>query len=46
VEELIIDVFADDEKTIKLYKKFGFVEVGSYNSLCSYGDVVAKQIHP
>ncbi|MDX9825312.1 MAG: GNAT family N-acetyltransferase [Sphaerochaeta sp.] len=32
VEELIIDVFADDEKTIKLYKKFGFVEVGTYNS--------------
>ncbi|MGE4585163.1 MAG: GNAT family N-acetyltransferase [Sphaerochaeta sp.] len=32
VEELIIDVFADDTKTIKLYKKFGFVEVGSYNS--------------
>jgi hypothetical protein len=32
VEELIIDVFADDTKTKKLYKKFGFVEVGSYNS--------------
>ncbi|NCC12369.1 MAG: GNAT family N-acetyltransferase [Spirochaetia bacterium] len=32
VEELIIDVFADDTKTIKLYKKFGFVEVGSYSS--------------
>ncbi len=32
VEELIIDVFADDTKTIKLYKKFGFVEVGTYNS--------------
>jgi PAS domain S-box-containing protein len=32
VENLIIDVFADDEKTIKLYKKFGFVEVGTYNS--------------
>jgi anti-sigma regulatory factor (Ser/Thr protein kinase) len=32
VEELIIDVFADDIKTKKLYKKFGFVEVGSYNS--------------
>ena len=32
VEELIIDVFSDDVKTIKLYKKFGFVEVGSYNS--------------
>ncbi len=32
IEELIIDVFADDTKTIKLYKKFGFVEVGTYNS--------------
>lgn len=32
VENLIIDVFADDEKTIKLYKKFGFIEVGTYNS--------------
>ena len=32
VEEMIIDVFADDVKTIKLYKKFGFVEVGTYYS--------------
>jgi PAS domain S-box-containing protein len=32
VENLIIDVFADDEKTIKLYKKFGFIEVGTYHS--------------
>lgn len=32
VEDLIIDVFADDAKTIKLYKKFGFIEVGTYYS--------------
>jgi len=32
VEDLIIDVFADDTKTIKLYKKFGFIEVGTYYS--------------
>ncbi|NCC66371.1 MAG: histidine kinase, partial [Spirochaetia bacterium] len=29
---LIIDVFSDDVKTLKLYKKFGFVEVGTYKS--------------
>ena len=32
VEETILDVFADDTKTIKLYKKFGFKEIGTYNS--------------
>ena len=32
VEDMIIDVFADDKKTIKLYKKFGFREVGTYYS--------------
>jgi PAS domain S-box-containing protein len=32
VKEVIIDVFADDVKTIKLYKKFGFEEVGTYYS--------------
>ncbi|MFA6682348.1 MAG: GNAT family N-acetyltransferase, partial [Sphaerochaeta sp.] len=32
VENLVIDVFADDLKTIKLYKKFGFQEVGTYYS--------------
>ncbi len=32
VENLVIDVFADDLKTIKLYKKFGFEEVGTYYS--------------
>ena len=32
VENMIIDVFADDVKTIKLYKKFGFEEVGTYYS--------------
>jgi hypothetical protein len=32
VKELVIDVFADDAKTIKLYRKFGFEEVGSYSS--------------
>ncbi len=32
VEETIIDVFAEDTKTIKLYKKFGFKEIGTYNS--------------
>ncbi|MDD2296192.1 MAG: GNAT family N-acetyltransferase [Sphaerochaetaceae bacterium] len=32
VEEVVIDVFADDKKTIKLYKKFGFQEVGTYYS--------------
>lgn len=32
VKELVIDVFADDTKTIRLYRKFGFVEVGSYRS--------------
>jgi len=32
VEDMIIDVFADDKKTIKLYKKFGFKEVGTYYS--------------
>ena len=32
VENLVIDVFADDLKTIKLYKKFGFKEVGTYYS--------------
>ena len=32
VEEMVIDVFADDKKTIKLYKKFGFREIGTYYS--------------
>ncbi|MGM0431282.1 MAG: ATP-binding protein [Spirochaetota bacterium] len=32
VEDVIIDVFSDDVKTIRLYKKFGFVEVGTYYS--------------
>ena len=32
IKDLIIDVFADDVKTIKLYKKFGFEEVGTYYS--------------
>lgn len=32
IENLVIDVFADDLKTIKLYKKFGFEEVGTYYS--------------
>jgi len=32
VENLVIDVFADDLKTIRLYKKFGFEEVGTYYS--------------
>ena len=32
VKELVIDVFADDAKTIRLYRKFGFVEVGTYYS--------------
>ncbi len=32
VEETILDVFAEDTKTIKLYKKFGFKEVGTYKS--------------
>ncbi|MDT4763125.1 GNAT family N-acetyltransferase [Sphaerochaeta sp. PS] len=32
IENLVIDVFADDLKTIKLYKKFGFQEVGTYYS--------------
>lgn len=31
-EEVIIDVFEEDKKTIKLYKKFGFSEVGTYYS--------------
>lgn len=32
VEKLVIDVFKDDEKTINLYKKFGFYEIGEYYS--------------
>jgi PAS domain S-box-containing protein len=32
VEDVIIDVFADDTKTIRLYKKFGFTEAGIYYS--------------
>jgi PAS domain S-box-containing protein len=32
IKDLVIDVFSDDVKTIKLYKKFGFVEVGTYYS--------------
>ena len=32
VEKLVIDVFKDDTKTMNLYKKFGFVEVGEYYS--------------
>jgi PAS domain S-box-containing protein len=32
VENLIIDVFSNDEKTKKLYMKFGFEEVGTYES--------------
>ena len=32
VEEIVIDSFADDTRTIKLYKKFGFREVGTYYS--------------
>jgi len=32
IDNLVIDVFKDDKKTINLYKKFGFVEVGEYTS--------------
>jgi two-component system, NtrC family, sensor kinase len=32
IENTVIDVFANDVKTIKLYKKFGFEEVGTYYS--------------
>ncbi|MCF7946101.1 MAG: PAS domain S-box protein, partial [Spirochaetia bacterium] len=32
VEEVVIDVFTSDTKTIKMYKKFGFHEIGTYNS--------------
>ncbi len=32
IDNLVIDVFADDAKTIKLYKKFGFEEIGTYKS--------------
>jgi len=32
IETLLIDVFSDDEKTINLYHKFGFSEIGSYYS--------------
>jgi hypothetical protein len=32
VDEVVIDVFTSDEKTIKMYKKFGFNIIGSYNS--------------
>jgi two-component system, NtrC family, sensor kinase len=32
VDNLVIDVFRDDEKTINLYRKFGFIEVGEYFS--------------
>lgn len=32
VEETILDVFSEDTKTIKLYKKFGFKEIGTYAS--------------
>ena len=32
VEDVIIDVFQNDKKTIKLYKKFGFEEVGMFRS--------------
>ena len=32
VETVVIDVFKDDLKTKKLYKKFGFIEVGEYYS--------------
>ncbi|NMA23150.1 MAG: GNAT family N-acetyltransferase, partial [Spirochaetales bacterium] len=32
VKELVIDVFSDDVKTIHLYRKFGFVELGTYRS--------------
>ncbi len=30
--QTILDVFSDDTKTIRLYKKFGFEEVGTYHS--------------
>ncbi|NQT57804.1 MAG: GNAT family N-acetyltransferase [Bacteroidetes bacterium] len=32
IDKLVIDIFKDDTKTINLYKKFGFVEVGDYHS--------------
>ena len=32
VKELVIDIFSDDVKTIHLYRKFGFIEVGTYRS--------------
>jgi hypothetical protein len=32
VEDVVIDVFSDDVKTIRLYKKFGFKDVGTYYS--------------
>ncbi|MCK5157031.1 MAG: GNAT family N-acetyltransferase [Spirochaetales bacterium] len=32
VEKIVIDIFKDDVKNIKLYKKFGFVDVGDYYS--------------
>jgi len=32
VQQLVLDVFSDDEKTIRLYRKFGFEEIGTYHS--------------
>ena len=32
VEKLVIDIFKEDTKNIKLYKKLGFVEIGDYYS--------------
>ncbi len=32
IDQMVLDVFADDDKTIRLYKKFGFKEIGTYFS--------------
>lgn len=43
IEEIVIDAFADDTKTIKLYKKFGFREVGTYYSPSAVTVLVLQQ---
>ncbi len=31
-KQMVLDVFTEDAKTIKLYRKFGFKEIGTYHS--------------
>ncbi len=46
VHEVIIDVFSDDKKSIDLYKKFGFKEIGTYSSPSEVTVLIQKHETP